>query len=89
MATKYLTVAAAAAITFAGQLAGSPLAQAIPPIPLRPPCTDWVAYGPVTIDHSDGLMVKLGWNGPWVDPAPNAATLYLADGTPAQVDEPR
>ena len=101
MSTKYLRpgritwprrapfiAVAAVAITVAGQLAGSSPASAFPSAPLHPPCTNnWVAYGPVTIDHSDGVTVRLNWNGKTADPRPDGATLFLKDGTPAQVDD--
>jgi hypothetical protein len=32
-------------------------------------------------------MVKLNWNGQSVDSTPDSATVYLQDGTPAQVDK--
>jgi hypothetical protein len=101
MSTKYLRPAritsrrkapsvavAGVAITIGAQLAGSSPASALPPAPLHPPCTNnWVAYGPVTIDHSDGVTVRLNWNGKQADSRPDGATLFLKDGTPAQVDD--
>lgn len=32
-------------------------------------------------------MVKLNWHGQSADPTPDGATVYLQDGTPAQVDD--
>jgi hypothetical protein len=78
---------ASAAVAVTGQFLSPVPARAVPVAPLHPPCTNnWVAYGPVTIDHSDGVMVKLTFDGKFADPAPNGVTLDLADGTPAQVD---
>jgi hypothetical protein len=83
-----LIVVTAAAVTVASQLAGPVPARAIPSVPSHPPCTNnWVAYGPVIIEHSDGLSVHLNWNDKMADSTPDSATVYLADGTPAQVDD--
>jgi hypothetical protein len=83
-----LVAMAAAALIVAGQLASPAPSRAVPSVPLHPPCTNnWVAYGPNNLDLSDGLKVKLNWNGQSVDSSPDGALLLLQDGTPAQVDE--
>ena len=51
------------------------------------PCTSWVLHGPVTVQHSDGFTIKItNWNGTSADSTPDAATLYLQNGSPAQID---
>jgi hypothetical protein len=51
------------------------------------PCTSWVLHGPVTVQHSDGFTIKISnWNGASADSTPDAATLYLQNGSPAQID---
>jgi hypothetical protein len=46
-----------------------------------------VLNGPMTINHNDGFTIKItNWNGASADSTPNAATLYLPNGNPAQID---
>ncbi len=79
-------VVIAAAISIASPLMVSAPAQAIPPVPLGPPC-NWSYTGTFSILQSNGLRVDIAnWSGASAPSDPNAATLYLADGTPAQVD---
>jgi hypothetical protein len=85
--TAPMKVAAAAAIIVAGPLVGPAPARAIPPVPLDPPCLDWSYTGTFTILQNNGLSVGIAnWSGASAPSDPNAATLFLADGTPAQVD---
>jgi hypothetical protein len=86
LTTAPLLVVAAAAITVAGSLMGPAPARAIPPVPLGPPC-NWSYTGTLNINQSNGLRVQIdNWSGASAPSAPDSATLYLADGTPAQVD---
>jgi hypothetical protein len=51
-------------------------------------CTGWVLHGPVTIAPSTGFTIKItNWNGASADTTQNAATLCLADGIPATIDD--
>jgi hypothetical protein len=87
LTTAPLVVVAAAAITVAGALMGSAPARAIPPVPLDPPCLDWSYTGTFNIMQDNGFRVQIdNWSGASAPPGNLAATLYLADGTPAQVD---
>jgi hypothetical protein len=46
-----------------------------------------VLNGPMTINHNDGFTIKVtNWNGASADSTPDAATLYLPNGNPAQID---
>jgi hypothetical protein len=82
-----LRTIAAAAIIVAGPLVGAAPAHAIPPVPLDPPCLDWSYTGTFNIVQDNGLRVQFdNWSGASAPPGNLAATLYLADGTPAQVD---
>jgi hypothetical protein len=51
------------------------------------PCASWALHGPVTVQHNDGFVIKItNWNGASADSTPDAATLYLPNGSPAQID---
>ncbi len=50
-------------------------------------CANWTYFGPLTLKHSDGVEIRIpAWNGTSPPAGEDAATLYLADGTPAQID---
>lgn len=50
-------------------------------------CANWTYSGPLTLHHSDGVEIRIpAWNGTSPPAGEDAATLYLADGTPAQID---
>jgi hypothetical protein len=51
------------------------------------PCASWALHGPVTVHHNDGFRIEItNWNGASADSTPDAATLYLPNGQPAQID---
>jgi hypothetical protein len=86
--TAPMKVAAAAAIIVAGSLVGPAPARAIPPVPLDPPCLDWSYTGTFTIVQNNGLSVGIAnWSGASAPSDSNAASLFMADGTPAMIDD--